>query len=149
MNKKGVTLMELIVVFVIIAIAAGLIAPSIGSWLPRYRLRSATRDIVSTLRDAQMKAVSNRMLYQIDFTADSYILRHTSAGVLLDDWPARRIPSGITVNNDFPLNTAAFNFDSTCPSGGTVTLSYQKGGVTQAQKRIVLYAATGRVRIDE
>ena len=61
MNKKGVTLIELIVVFVIIAIMAGLLAPNIGAWLPNYRLRSATRDIVSTMRDAQMRAVSKNM----------------------------------------------------------------------------------------
>jgi len=46
MNRKGVTLIELIVVMVIIAIGAVLLAPNIGAWLPNYRLRSATRDIV-------------------------------------------------------------------------------------------------------
>ena len=58
MNKRGVTLIELIVVFVIIAILAVLMVPNIGAWLPSYRLRGATRDVVSTLRTAQMKAVS-------------------------------------------------------------------------------------------
>jgi type IV fimbrial biogenesis protein FimT len=152
MNKKGVTLIELIVVFVIIAIAAGLIAPSIGSWLPRYRLRSATRDIVSTMREAHMKAVSNRMQYQVDFTVatDSYILRHTSAGLSFDDGPVRTAPSGITINiAALPGGIALFNPDFTCPGGGTVTLSYQKGGVTQARRGIVINAATGGIRIVE
>ena len=67
MNKKGVTLIELVVVFVIIAIGAVLLVPNIGGWLPNYRLRSATRDIVSTLRTAQMKAVSTNTQYRVDF----------------------------------------------------------------------------------
>jgi len=149
MNKRGVTLIELVVVFVIIAIAAALIAPNIGGWLPRYRLRSATRDIVSTMRHAQMKAVSRRLQYQVDFNVgtDSYILRYTSGG-LFDDGPVRTAPSGITVNIvNLPAGIALFNPDSTCPNGGNITLSYQKGGVTQDQKRILLNVATGRVRI--
>jgi len=151
MNKKGVTLIELIVVLVIIAIGAVLIAPNIGGWVPRYRLRSATRDIVSTMRDAHMKAVANRMQYQVNFNVgtDSYILQHTSGGSLLNDGPIRTAPSGITVNNSLPGGIAFFNSDSTCPIGGSVTLSYQKGGVIQAQRGIILNQATGRVRILE
>ncbi|MBP1695757.1 MAG: hypothetical protein H6Q41_945 [Deltaproteobacteria bacterium] len=152
MNKKGVTLIELIVVFVIIAIGAALVAPNISGWLPRYRLRSATRDIVSTMRDAHMKAVSSRMQYQVDFTVgtDSYILRHTSGGLLLDDGPVRKAPSGITVNIASLIGgKALFNPDSTCPNGGTVTLSYQKGGVTLGQRGIIINGATGGIRIVE
>ena len=151
MNKKGVTLIELIVVFVIIAIAAALIAPNIGGWLPRYRLRSSTRDIVSTMRDAQMKAVSRRLQYQVDFNgppANSYILQYTSGGLVFNDGPVQTAPSGITVNiANLPAGIALFNPDSTCPNGGNITLSYQRGGVIQDQKRILLNVATGRVRI--
>jgi prepilin-type N-terminal cleavage/methylation domain-containing protein len=68
MNKKGVTLIELIVVMVIIGIGAVLFAPNIGAFLPSYRLRSAARDIVSTMRTAQMKAVSTNLNYRVSFT---------------------------------------------------------------------------------
>ena len=60
-NQKGITIIELVVVMVIIAIGAVLLVPNIGTWLPNYRLRSATRDVVSTLRTAQMKAVSTNI----------------------------------------------------------------------------------------
>jgi prepilin-type N-terminal cleavage/methylation domain-containing protein len=149
MNKKGVTLIELIVVFVIIAIAAGLIAPNVGGWLPRYRLRSATRDIVSTMRTAQMKAVSRRLQYQVNFNvaANSYILQYNSGG-FINEGACQTAPTGITVNiAGLPGGTATFNTDSTCPNGGNITLSYQKGGVTQAQRGIFLNAATGRITI--
>jgi type IV fimbrial biogenesis protein FimT len=150
MNKKGFTLIELIVVFVIIAVTAVLIVPNIRGWLPRYRLKSATREIVSTMRTAQMKAISNRMQYQVDFNVgtNSYILQYNSGGLFKNDGPVQTTPSGITVNiANLPNGIALFNPDSTCPNGGSITLSYQKGGVTQDQKGIFLNAATGRVRI--
>jgi len=151
MNKRGLTLIELVVVFAIIAFAAGLMTPNIGRWLPRYRLRSATRDIVSTMRTAQMKAVSNRMQYQVNFNVgtNSYILRYTSGTSLFDDGPVRTAPSGITVNNNLPAGIAFFDPDSTCPNGGSITLSYRRRGVTEAQKGIILNPATGRTRIVE
>ena len=65
MNDKGVTLIELVVVFVIIAIGAVMLIPNIGTWLPNYRLRSAARDIVSTMRTAQMRAISNNIQYRV------------------------------------------------------------------------------------
>ena len=69
-NQKGVTLLELIIVMVIIAIGATLMAPGISSWMPHYRLRSATRDIVSTMRVAQIKAISNNLTYQVSNEKD-------------------------------------------------------------------------------
>ena len=41
MRKRGVTLVELVVVMAIIAIGAAFVAPNIGAWIPNYRLRSA------------------------------------------------------------------------------------------------------------
>jgi len=147
MNKKGVTLIELVVVFVIIAIGAVLLAPNIGAWLPNYRLRSATRDIVSTMRTAQVKAVSNNLRYQVSFTAGtgdsgSYILQRDSGG-FVDDGPRQTLPKGITMSNiTFSGNNAVFNPNSTS-SAGSVTLSNAK-----TQRRIILTAATARVRIE-
>jgi len=147
MNRKGVTLIELIVVMVIIAIGAVLLAPNIGAWLPNYRLRSATRDIVSTMRTAQMKAVSNNLRYQVSFTAGtgdsgSYILQRDSGG-FVDDGPRQTLPKGITMSNiTFSGNNAVFNPNSTS-SAGSVTLSSAK-----TQRRIILTAATARVRIE-
>ena len=150
MNKKGVTLIELIVVMVIIAIGATLMVPGIGRWLPNYRLRSATRDIVSTMRTAQMKAISQNLQYRVSFnTADTgklnnnyYILQHNTGGNWISDGVVNSLPTGITiVSNDLQDKRAVFNSNSTT-SAGTITLTN-----TKSQKSIVLSAASGRVRI--
>ena len=149
MNHKGITLIELVVVFVIIAIGAVLLAPNIGAWLPNYRLRSATRDIVSTMRTAQMRAVSNNIQYRVNFNAaeigaaNSYILQRNTGGVWANDGALQTVPAGITVNIDqLPAGRAVFNPNSTS-AAGSVTLQNTKG----LQRSIALTPATGRVRI--
>jgi len=146
MNNKGVTLIELIVVFVIIAIMAGLIAPNIGGWLPSYRLRSATRDIASTMRSAQMKAISNigrQYLVNFNVGANSYILQYNTGGLVFNDGPIQTAPSGITINiAGLPGGTTTFNTDSTS-SGGSVKLLNTKG----TTRNITVTTATGRVTI--
>jgi len=150
MNHKGITLIELAVVFVIIAIGAVLLAPNIGAWLPHYRLRSAARDIVSTMRTAQMRAVSNNIQYRVSFNAaeigaaNSYILQRNTGGVWINDGALQTLPAGITVNIDqLPAGRAVFNLNATS-TAGSVTLQNAKG----AQRRITLTSATGRARIE-
>jgi type IV fimbrial biogenesis protein FimT len=149
MNQKGITIIELVVVMVIIAIGAVLLVPNIGTWLPNYRLRSATRDVVSTLRTAQMKAVSTNSPYGVGFDANSCQLYRSSGGLIPEGGPVN-LPSGVQFNNNtFPVNGALgkpfaqFNPNSTSSPGG-ISLLNIKG----TQKRITLTTATGRVRIE-
>ena len=149
MNKKGVTLIELVVVMGIIAIGAMLLIPNIGAWLPNYRLRSATRDVVSTMRTAQIKAVSNNTVYGVSFDLGSTQLYRSSGGLTPEGGPVN-LPTGIQFdNNTFPVNAtlnkpfAQFNTNSTSSSGG-VTLRNSRG----TERRITLTSATGRVRIE-
>ncbi len=143
-DKKGVTLLELVIVFVIIAIGAVLLVPNIGGWLPNYRLRSAARDITSMMRTAQLKAVSTNMEYRVRFPdAKSYVLERNTGG-FVPEGATQTIPAGISVDlSNLPGNNAQFNPNSTC-SIGSVTLTNTKG----TQKKITLNAATGRVKIE-
>lgn len=149
MNKKGVTLIELVVVFVIIAIGAVLLAPNIGAWLPNYRLRSATRDIVSTMRTAQMRAVSANTRYRVDFNLanNNYVLQYqtTLGAAWVNEGATQNLPTGITfIGANFGgASQAVFNPNSTS-SGGSVALQNEKKKI---QRNITLTPATGRVRI--
>jgi prepilin-type N-terminal cleavage/methylation domain-containing protein len=148
MNKKGVTLIELIIVFVIIAIGAVLIAPNIGAWLPRYRLRSATRDIASTMRTAQMKAVSTNMEYRVSFNnpvAGSYVLQRNSGTptnpVWVNEGAVETLPRGVQINVSGG-DDKQFNPNSTC-STGSMTLTNGK-----QTKKITLTTSTARIHVE-
>ena len=145
MNKKGVTLIELIVVFAIIAIGAVLAVPNLGPWLANYRLRTATRDIASNLRTAQMRAVSNNYFYQVDFTGGGYILRRSSTGLDPAPWPAegvtQTLPTGISIkSNTFSTAKALFSPNSSS-NGGTIILENSK----KTQRTITVLPSTGRI----
>lgn len=147
LNKKGVTLIELVVVMVIIALGAVMMVPNIGRWLPNYRLRSAARDITSILRSAQMKAVSNNREYRVSFTegtgnTGSYILERDSGGFAADS-PAQALPPGIQMTTNFNNDRVTFKTNSAADAGGTVVLQNPQG----TQRRITVALSTGRITI--
>jgi prepilin-type N-terminal cleavage/methylation domain-containing protein len=144
MNKKGVTLIELIVVMVIIAIGAALSTPNIGGWMTSYRLRSATRDVVSTLRLAQIKAVSGNTTYQVVFDTanNSYIIQYlNTGGAYVTEGVTQVLPTGVTFNTDFG-NVARFSPNSTVANTGAINFSNTKGTI----KTIKLQS--GRIKIE-
>jgi prepilin-type N-terminal cleavage/methylation domain-containing protein len=145
MNKRGVTLIELIIVMVIIVIGAVLTAPNIGGWLPNYRLRSATRDVASILRLAQIKAVSSNTSYQVVFDTanDSYILQYQSTVGWVGEGGTQTLPTGVKFNTTFAGNITTFLPNSTA-TDGSITLNNNKGSI----KTVRLLGLTGRIKIE-
>ena len=153
MNKKGVTLIELLVVMVIIAIGAALTTPNIGGWLTNYRLRSAAREVASTLRLAQIKAVSCNTRYQVVFDTanNSYITQYRdTSGAWVAEGGNQALPTGVRINTDFG-NVAIFASNSTATDGGgniipsgNITLNNPRG----MTKAVRLLGLTGRIKIE-
>jgi prepilin-type N-terminal cleavage/methylation domain-containing protein len=141
MNKKGVTLLELIIVMVIIAIGATLLAPNIGAWIPIYRLKGATRDVVSTLRTAQMKAISINTDYQVNFlTATTYVIEYRNTlGNFVAEGSQQTLPTGIEFTT-FP-RIFRFNPNSTAWISGGLTIKNTKGST----RTITLSTSTGKI----
>ncbi len=146
MNQKGVTLIELVVVMVIIAIGAALTTPNIGGWLTNYRLRSATRDVVSMMRVAQIKAVSNNTQYRITFDTmnNNYVVEYlTTGGGWVAEGGTQTLPTGVKFNTTFAGNVTTFSPNSTA-TDGNVTLNNTKGSI----KTVRLLGLTGRIRVE-
>ena len=144
MNKKGVTLIELLVVMVIIAIGAALTTPNIGGWLTIYRLKSATRDVTSVLRLAQLKAVSGNTTYQVVFDTvnNNYIIQYlNTGGAYVAEGTTQVLPTGVTFNTDFG-NVASFSPNSIVANSGDINFTNTKGMI----KKIKLQS--GRVKIE-
>jgi len=69
-NQKGFSLIELIVVITIIAIAVGIIIPVYSSMKPKLRLNGAARQIHGDLMRAKMQAVSQNNKFRIIYVDD-------------------------------------------------------------------------------
>ncbi len=59
-GDRGFTVLELLITIIILSVLLGIAIPSFSSWLPKYRLRGAARDIYSNLQLAKMTAVKDR-----------------------------------------------------------------------------------------
>jgi prepilin-type N-terminal cleavage/methylation domain-containing protein len=70
-DTKGLTLIELIVVMCILGVMVMISIPNIGRWLPRYRLRSAVRDVASNMQLARLGAIKDNREWAIQFNTNA------------------------------------------------------------------------------
>ncbi len=70
-GTKGLTIIELIVVMCILGVMVLIAIPNIGRWLPRYRLRSAIRDVASSMQLARLGAIKENKEWAIQFDANA------------------------------------------------------------------------------
>ncbi len=66
-SQKGLTLIELMTTVVLIGIVAAMAVPRFEGGFERLNFRSANRDIVSTMKLARSKAISNKAQYGVYF----------------------------------------------------------------------------------
>jgi len=85
-NNSGFTLAELLTVIGIITIVSAVSIPSIISWIPNYRLKSAALDLFSNFQAARVRAMQARSEYGIRFnvSAGSYQLVSGGANKTLE-----------------------------------------------------------------
>ena len=135
--QSGMTLIEVVLVMIIVAILAAVVIPRAGFDVSsRASLDGAAYMIASDIRYAQEFAMANRVSKEIRFTSgsNSYSFFPTSS---LD--PTGRLPSGVTIGT-----TVTFTFNSlgepTTSAGWTVT-------VPGSTKTITVTNYTGKVSI--
>jgi len=61
------TLIELLVTMAIIGILGALAAPGVSRWIEDYRVKAASRQLMSDMQFARMKAVADNVQYQVYF----------------------------------------------------------------------------------
>ena len=61
MDKKGFTLVELLVAIVIVGVLTGLALPSLKQWIDGIKVKKVARQIVTDMQLAKTRAVSNAL----------------------------------------------------------------------------------------
>lgn len=77
-DDAGFTLLQLIVIVGILGILASIAIPRYSEWMPRYRLKSAARDLYSNMQLARLLAIKANNSYRLIFTTagdGSYTVR--------------------------------------------------------------------------
>lgn len=147
-KKDGFTLLELLVVIGIIAIGAAAAVPSFIETVKEYRLRSATRQVFSTLQQAKMMAIKEHVDVLVDRpTASScrlFVDRDGDAAFSAGDTLIKTIDLSkdkLTVTGPFPLG---FNNRGAAANGVTGTIVVRKDA---ARAKNVTVNVTGNIRV--
>ena len=117
-KRSGFTLIELTIVIVLLAILAAVSVPNFLSWLPKYRLKSAARDLYSNLHLAKMSAIKANKNYRVKYykNPDRYMVDLLNKTIRLSDYG-----SGITFqgpnNQTFAVAAITFNSRGSSNSG--------------------------------
>jgi general secretion pathway protein H len=140
-GSPGFTLIEIVVVLAILAVATALVLPSIGRGTEALRLRSETGRVAALLREARLKAVSQRRAVRVtlDRARNSFALIAGDA-----EHPVREVALAAGLRVTVATGTESVGFSSRGMARETRWLVEASGGRRLA---IDVDALTGRVTI--
>ena len=143
-NSKGISLIEVILVMVIIAILMAVVIPRAGFDIPsRASVEGAAYMIASDIRYAQEFAMANRINKGVTFTNGSSTYPFSPGSTGMD--PSGQLPSGVTITSTSPSPfIITFNSLGEPIVGGAGWVEVTGGGQT---KRITVTQYTGKVSI--
>ncbi|MDX9964748.1 GspH/FimT family pseudopilin [Desulfobacter postgatei] len=120
MNNKilktatGFTLLEIIIVLAIMAIAMTIAIPNVMSWLPDYRLKAAARDLYSNMQKAKSEALKRNCSVGITFSTVTFPTQGGGYTVFLDNGAGTNAGNAVQDPGEATLLTVAM------PSGCTL-----------------------------
>jgi len=146
-NKKGFTVVEMMVAMGIFAIMTAIAVPSYLSTQPGLRLNGAAREVLGKLMWARAKAVELNTTYTVTFpTSSTFQIFNDANGNGSAD--AGEWNQTIDIQTDYPGITFSKSgsdpiFNGRGTASGSTTITVSNGGST----RTVTVSATGNVRV--
>jgi len=156
-NNKGVTLLEMMIIAVVIGITSTLAIPRFGQVMDKLRLKTAGRDVVSSLRLARSSAVSQRDQFGVYFDLNSrqYVLfkdlanpgSFTYDAGSDSDMVTKTLPARVNFgNNSFSNSAVIFRSNGSASSSGSVEL-YSSEEEYFGSFTVDVLSSTGRVKL--
>ncbi|MDD5750340.1 MAG: prepilin-type N-terminal cleavage/methylation domain-containing protein [Candidatus Pacebacteria bacterium] len=123
-NKNGFTLTELLVVIGIMAVLAAVGWPAITSLQPSLKLNGVSRELVTNLRSAQQRAVSEQVEYSLRFFPDDNSYRISRLGDTPLEILNKKLPVDIRIFqvSGFTNQEVIFNVLGAVSETGSVAL---------------------------
>jgi prepilin-type N-terminal cleavage/methylation domain-containing protein len=171
-ERKGFTLVELMVVVAIVTILAGASVPYLGRYVSRRQLEAASFELVQDLRRVQADAVFTRTVRKVEFWPRQNLYRFETAAEAIG-FPTDQSHVVVRQLSDavgFPFafgktypNSAYFGWSvyNTCPASTIVKLSFNEWGrpsqgggqvtfVTRGgdQVSVIVTPVIGRIRME-
>ena len=152
-HNKGFTLIELMVVIAIVAIMAGVMAPSFMQWRDRSKVKGDAGNLRAAFETAKLRAIKHNTNVVVTFpdTTSFQAFIDTNNNGAQDAGEEtlfnRTLAPGVTItNNTFAGNDMAFNprgMANGPNSTGTITMTSPGG-----ERYSVVVSSFGRVRME-
>jgi prepilin-type N-terminal cleavage/methylation domain-containing protein len=138
-RNSGFTVFEMLTAIVVGSILMAVAVPSFFLVLPGLRLGFAARQVATELQQLRMKAISQKIPYQIAFSSNSYVLQKCPA-MCTDDSENIVLPTGITVTASA---SPQFLTRGSALSDTTITLS------NGSSQKWVCIKTVGRINVQD
>ncbi|MFQ5560164.1 MAG: GspH/FimT family pseudopilin [Nitrospinota bacterium] len=161
MLEKGFTLLELIVVMAIIAIASALALPFMGSSLNELQVKSSSRRVAALFRQTRNDAVTSKRkrIFELDFSSKSFLVTSGSPDSSTSEVQSKKIAGKL--EDTISLKGFSYPEEDTLVKEGVFSVSFFPQGNSTGGKlflgsadyehaiTIIIDSLSGRVRIGD